>query len=72
MSLAPRMRSGAPVSSTLMWEPSVQTTACAGPSIEASATLLAPVPLHTISASQPPPNRSRKRATAAVVQRSFP
>ena len=33
ISLAPTNRSGAPVSSTLMWADSVQTTACAGPSM---------------------------------------
>ena len=49
ISLAPRMRSGAPVSSMATWAQSVQTTASAGPSRQARARMLAPVPLKVSS-----------------------
>ncbi len=72
MSLAPTNRSGAPVSSTLMWADSVHTTACAGPTIVASDRTLAPEPPHTKSTSVPAPNRSRNTPVASAVHRSAP
>ena len=49
ISLAPRIRSGAPVSSTAMCDHAEHTTASAGPSSAASASTLAPVPLNVSS-----------------------
>ena len=71
ISLAPRIRSGAPVSSVAMWAPSVHTTASAGPSSVASASTLAPVPLN-VSSVVTSPNSSRNAPSHSFVQASSP
>ena len=72
ISLAPRMRSGAPVSSTAMWAPAVQITASAGRSSAGRARMLAPVPLNVSSVVTSAPNSSLNAPSQRRVQSSAP
>ena len=71
-SFEPRIRSGAPVSSTAMWAHWLHTMQSAGRISAASAITLAPVPFHTSNACDAGPNRSRNRASASAVHASEP
>ena len=75
-SLVARIRSGAPVSSELMWAQLEQTTASWGPGrddiIVASAAMLAPVPLKVRRVTTSRSNNSSKDLSQAAVKGSFP